>query len=133
MTAATSASGMARQGHLDFLSMTGCKNNRSGSAATMPPGPRGSVARRIGVVSASRCVVRIGRGSDGSRCSCISSTTIEGAAPGRPAGYAGKGQRREGPANDVDEDRSRSIGAREVAFEHVDIEGKLVAFKLWRF
>src|SRR5689334_9375285 len=88
-----------------------------------------SVARRIRIVSAPGSVVRIGCGSGHGGRSRKGSASVESPAPRRPAGDAGKGKRCEGTANDVDKDRSRSIGSRKIAFEYVDIESQLVAFE----
>jgi ubiquinone biosynthesis protein UbiJ len=35
-------------------------------------------------------------------------------------------------AETIDEERRRAVGANEIAFEHVDIEGELVSLELYR-
>src|SRR5687767_1971993 len=92
-----------------------------------------SVARWIGIEATAwrPVVIRIGHGSGpNSRSPGNSSAAIVSTSPSSPAGDAGKGQRRERSANDVDKYRCRSISSRKVSFEHIDVESQLVTLEL---
>ena len=52
---------------------------------------------------------------------------VPGAAVGGAAGDAGVGDRRQRPADDVDEDRRRAVRPGEAAVEHVDVEDEIGA------
>ena len=59
-------------------------------------------------------------------------TGVVGAAPGAAAGGTGKRQRRQRPADDVDEDGGRTVNAGEIALKHIHVEGQPIAFQLRR-
>ena len=52
------------------------------------------------------------------------------AQPRRAPGHAGERQRREGHADDIDKDRGRAVGARQVTLQHAHIKGQPVAFEM---
>src|SRR5712671_3122266 len=93
--------------------------------------PPPSVTRRIGVVPARRPGVRaIGRGSDGRPAIKGASAHVADAAHTDTAKTDTANAAAVGKPESVDEDRSRSVRAGQVALEDIHVEREPVAFKL---
>src|SRR5690348_6291765 len=95
--------------------------------------PRASVAGRIWVITAHRMSVRRGICSVGRcrtiGCGTVSSAPVHGTAKSGSTGDAGKGERRQWSANDVDEYGCATIGTGQVSLKDINVETRQVSYE----